>query len=202
MVSQSIKHKLQSLGMLPHKSFIFFLSVALLVTVLWSLGDSITQHLMYHQRSIADGQVWRIITGHLVHSNGWHLLLNITSLLLIGWLFSQHLDIRLWATVFLLSALMISLTYFWLAPQFQYYVGLSAVLYAIIIIGALFDLKQQPLIAIIILLVVTGRVIWQQFSGGVDELAELIGERVAVESHLFGIIIGYLQGLFLLWWKK
>jgi len=138
----------------------------------------------------------------MVHSNGWHLLLNLASLLLIGWLFCQHLSISLWSAVFSLSAFLISMAYYWFAPQFQYYVGLSATLYAVIIIGSLLDLKQQPLIASLILLVVTGRVIWQQIFGSVDELAALIGDRVAIESHLFGIITGYILGLFLLWWKK
>jgi len=103
---------------------------------------------------------------------------------------------------FIGSAFLVSSAYFWYATEFDYYVGLSAVLYAVIIIGALLDIKEQPLIASLILLVVTGRVIWQQFSGGADNLANLIDERVAIESHLFGISAGYLQGSILLWKQR
>ena len=184
------------------KSLLFFISVALLISLLWVLGESTLEALMYHRQAIGEGQYWRFITGHLVHSNGWHLLLNLASLIMIGLLFNHHLSITFWIIVFVVSALLISAAYFWYAPEFDYYVGLSAVLYAAIIIGALLDLKEQPFIAALILIVVTGRVIWQQYAGSVDALADIIDDRVAIESHLFGIISGYLIGPILVWRQR
>ncbi len=172
--------------------------MAVIVIVLWLMGESASTLLIYHRSAITDGQIWRLFTGHLIHSNLWHLLLNLASLMMIGILFSQHLTYKMWIIVFTLSALMISFAYYFTAPQFEYYVGLSAILYAVIIIGALLDIKHQPMIAGLILLVVTGRVIWQQLYGTADDLEQLIEQRVAVESHLFGIISGYLMGLVLL----
>ena len=167
-------------------------------TLLWLLGESTLNALMYHRSGIVSGEFWRVLSGHIVHSNGWHLLLNLASLLMIGLLFSQHLTRLFWLLVFVLSGLMISACYFWIAPEYEYYVGLSAVLYAVIIIGALLDIKEQPLIAVLILVIVTARVIWQQYSGSMDSLAELIEDRVAIESHLFGICSGYVLGIILL----
>ncbi len=187
---------------IEQKSLGFFLAMALLITVLWILGDGTLDQLMYHRVAIENGQLWRILTGHLVHSNLWHLLLNLASLTMIGLLFSQHLSIKLWSAVFALSGLLISACYYFILPEYQHYVGLSAILYAVIIIGALLDLKEQMLIASLVLLVVTGRVIWQQFYGSVESLAELIGDRVAIESHLFGIVTGYVIGLLLLWRQR
>lgn len=195
----SLQEKLTSFS---HKSFLFFFTTGLIVSALWLMGDSTLDSLMYHRDSVANGEFWRFITAHFVHSNGWHLLLNLASLLLVGLLFCHHLSIRAWSILFISSALMISATYFWIAPEFKSYVGLSAVLYGVIIVGALLDLKNEPFIATVVLLIVTGRVIWQQFFGSVEELATLINERVAIESHLFGIISGYLQGIFLLWQQK
>ena len=180
------------------KSIYFFIAVAIISSVFWFAGESVLDALKYHREAVSSGQIWRLVTGHFVHSNGWHLLLNLASLLMIGMLFSQHLSIAVWSAVFIISALAISLCYFIIAPQYNYYVGLSATLYGVIIIGALLDIKQQPFIAILILVVVTGRVIWQQFYGVVGPLAEIIEDRVAIESHLFGIITGYILGLFLL----
>ncbi len=176
--------------------------MAVIVIVLWLMGESASNIFIYHRSGIAEGQIWRLFTGHLIHSNLWHLLLNLASLMMIGWLFSEHLTCKIWVIVFSLSALMISFAYYFTAPQFEYYVGLSAILYAVIIIGALLDIKHQPMIAGLILLVVTGRVIWQQLYGTADELEQLIEQRVAVESHLFGIITGYLLGLVLFWREK
>jgi len=184
------------------KSLLFFIMVALLSSLFWLAGETTLNTLMYHRQAIADGELWRLISGHFVHSNGWHLILNLASLMMIGLLFSNHLSIGTWSLMFIISGFFVSGCYFWIAPEFDYYVGLSAILYGVIIIGALLDLKHQPLIATIILIVVTGRVIWQQFSGSVDSLSDLIEDRVAIESHLFGIISGYILGLGLLFWRS
>jgi rhomboid family GlyGly-CTERM serine protease len=181
-----------------NKSVLFFVIIALISTLLWLPGDVALEALEYNRGEIGSGQIWRLLSGHFVHSNGWHLLLNIASLVLIGLLFSQHLTSLSWSIIFIISGLLISACYYWIAPQFEYYVGLSAILYAVIIVGAMLDLREQPLIATIVLVVVTGRVIWQQFYGSVDSLASIIEDRVAIESHLFGIASGYLQGIVLL----
>jgi rhomboid family GlyGly-CTERM serine protease len=186
------------LKLINNKSLLFFVFTGITSTVFWLLGDSTLNALMYHRSGIASGEFWRVLSGHLVHSNGWHLLLNLASLLMVGLLFSQHLTRLFWLLIFTLSGLMISACYFWIAPEYEYYVGLSAVLYAVIIIGALLDIKEQPLIAVIVLVVVTARVIWQQYSGSIGSLAELIEDRVAIESHLFGICTGYILGIILL----
>jgi rhomboid family GlyGly-CTERM serine protease len=188
----------QLLKLINNKSLLFFIFTGMTSTLLWLLGEPTLNVLMYHRSGIASGELWRVLSGHIVHSNGWHLLLNLASLLMIGLLFSQHLTRLFWLLVFTLSGLMISACYFWIAPEYEYYVGLSAVLYAVIIIGALLDIKEQPLIAVIILVIVTIRVIWQQYSGSMDSLAELIEDRVAIESHLFGICTGYVIGLTLM----
>lgn len=188
----------QLLKLFNNKSLLFFIFTGMTSTLLWLLGESTLNALMYHRSGIASGELWRVLSGHIVHSNGWHLLLNLASLLMIGLLFSQHLTRLFWFFVFVLSGLMISACYFWIAPEYEYYVGLSAVLYAVIIIGALLDIKEQPLIAVLILVIVTARVIWQQYSGSMDSLAELIEDRVAIESHLFGICTGYVLGIILL----
>jgi rhomboid family GlyGly-CTERM serine protease len=188
----------QLLKLINNKSLLFFIFTGVTSTLLWLLGEPTLNALMYHRSGIASGELWRIFSGHIVHSNGWHLLLNLASLLMIGLLFSQHLTRFFWLLVFVLSGLMISACYFWIAPEYEYYVGLSAVLYAVIIIGALLDIKEQPLIAVIVLAVVTTRVIWQQYSGSMDSLADLIEDRVAIESHLFGICTGYVLGIILL----
>jgi rhomboid family GlyGly-CTERM serine protease len=188
---------IRSLSFFYNKALMFFILTGITSTLLWMLGDSALIALRYDRSGIFSGQLYRLLSGHIVHSNGWHLLLNLTSLGMIGLLFSQHLSRRIWLFVFVLSALIISTCYLWIAPEYEYYVGLSAVLYAVIIIGALLDIKEQPLIAMIILLLVSARVIWQQYSGSMDSLAMLIEDRVAIESHLFGICTGYFLGIIL-----
>jgi len=183
--------------MMQHiQSRFWFIIVAVIVSLLWLGGTELSNQLAFHRLLIIEGEFWRLISGHLVHSNTWHYLLNLASLTMIALLFGSLMSNINWSFAFLFCALFVSGCYLVLAPQYTSYVGLSAVLYGVIIVGALLDLKDNKLVAIILLLVVTGRVIWQQFDGPSEELAELVNNRVAVESHLFGIISGYLFGLY------
>ena len=155
--------KLEALlkGLSPQ--IVLFASVGLLIALTWLLGDSGVRVLQLDPEGIGEAEFWRLLTGHLVHTNLWHLLLNIASLTLIALLFSALLSVKEWTAVFIASALMISSAYLLFSPGFDHYVGLSAVLYAVIIIGACFDIKTHP-----------------------------VNARVAIESHLYGVVSGYL----------
>jgi rhomboid family GlyGly-CTERM serine protease len=174
---------------------LLFIGIGLLCTVIFLIGEPLRTWLLFEKTPVVDGELWRVITGHLIHTNHWHLLLNLASLTMIGMLFQSCLTTLEWLLSFIGSALFISICYLWLDDAFDHYMGLSAVLYGVIIIGALFDLKAHRYIASIILVVVTGRVIWQQLSGGVEDLATLIEARVAIESHFYGICSGYFIAL-------
>ena len=178
-----------------HPGYLWFIFMGLVICLTFLFGDAGRESLEYHHSKIIAGELWRLITGHLVHSNLWHLILNLASLTLIATLFGTLLNFKQWFFGFLFSGLFVSACYIVISPQFESYVGLSAVLYGAIIIGALLDLGKNIWIAVALLVIVTGRVIWQQFDGASIELAEMVGTRVAIESHLYGIISGYLYGL-------
>lgn len=169
--------------------------IAVIIIGLWFGGDDWVRALEYHGDKIANGEFWRFLTGHLVHSNTWHMLLNLSSLVFIGLLFSSLLSGVVWALAFLFCSLLVSACYWFITPEFKIYVGLSAALYGVIIIGALQDLRENKMIAGALLVIVTGRVIWQQFDGASDSLAVMVESRVAIESHLYGISAGYLFSL-------
>ncbi len=176
---------------LNHSGTKCFLVIAVIIIGFWFGGDSWVKALEYHRIKIEDGEVWRLLTGHLVHSNSWHMLLNLSSLVFIGLLFSSLLSGLVWALAFVFCALVVSACYWFISPEYVIYVGLSAALYGVIIVGALQDLRENKLIASALLIIVTGRVIWQQFDGASDSLADLVDSRVAIESHLYGIAAGY-----------
>ena len=180
---------------LKHSGTHCFLVIAVIIIGLWFGGDSWVTALEYHSDRIAEGEYWRILTGHLVHSNTWHMLLNLSSLMFIGLLFSSLLSGLTWALAFIFCSLVVSACYWFITPDYKIYVGLSAALYGVIIIGALQDLRDNKLIAGALLIIVTGRVIWQQFDGASDSLAEMVDSRVAIESHLYGIAAGYVFSL-------
>ena len=182
---------------LKHSGQPTFIAIGTLIVALWLGGNDWVVALEYHREKIATGELWRVLTGHLVHTNTWHMLLNLSSLLFIGLLFGTLLSAKIWVGAFIFCSLAVSAAYWFIAPQFIIYVGLSAALYGVIIVGALQDFKDNKLIAGALLVIVTGRVIWQQFDGASESLADMVDSRVAIESHLYGIVAGYLFSVLL-----
>lgn len=99
--------------------------------------------LEFSRSAIADGELWRLLTGNLMHSNGWHLLMNIGGLLLatllVGHLFSERHFIALAIS----NGLSVGVLIYWLNPEIEYYVGLSGYLHGLFIYGALLGLSQS-----------------------------------------------------------
>lgn len=85
---------------------------------------------------LAAGEWWRIWTAHLAHASTYHLVWTLLPLLALGWLWEPVLRGRYWAVV-LLAATCIGFGVLLLEPQLASYVGLSGVLNAIWVAGAL-----------------------------------------------------------------
>lgn len=169
------------------------LSLAILSTVLmlFSLG----YYLDFDRTAIANGEVWRVLTGQFTHSNWYHLLLNILGIVFIWLLHAEYTTIKkYWVNVGLLGAftgLMI-----WLfAPNIVVYTGLSGLLHGLIVWGALEDIKRKLTTGYLLLIGVWAKVLWEQYAGASADVAMLIDSRVAIEAHLFGAIGGVLLAI-------
>lgn len=81
--------------------------------------------LLYDRAAIADGELWRIWTGHLVHFGWAHLFVDGGLLLIVGWIAENQ---QPWFTRigFVLMPAFISGCMFWLEPGLARYGGLSA----------------------------------------------------------------------------
>ncbi|MDP5460211.1 rhombosortase [Alishewanella sp. HL-SH06] len=154
--------------------------------------------LQYSRPAIGQGEVWRVLTGHLLHSNAYHLLMNMVGLLLIM-LIHGHLPGRLaFGWQLLILGLGTSAGLWWLAPDMLYYVGLSGVLHGILCYGAVIDIKQGFRTGYLILAGVLVKILSEQFSAPDLALAAQINADVAIDAHLFGASVGCLLGLVLL----
>ncbi len=82
--------------------------------------------LLYDRLEIAQGQLWRLWTGHLVHFGWPHLVVDAGLLLIVGWFAERkHPAFTYWALA--LMPLFISGCLYWLDPEMVRYGGLSAV---------------------------------------------------------------------------
>lgn len=105
-------------------------SLALLLIALQASSSGVFELLVYDRAAIFNGQVWRLITGHLVHLDWSHLALNAAALVGLGFLIETGDDDGRGKLVAVLatSAAAISIALFLFSPTTAYYAGLSGVL--------------------------------------------------------------------------
>ncbi len=169
------------------------LAFILLLLVLHVLPDTLRSALEYHRAQ--PQQVWRAVTGHLLHSNHWHLMMNLGALLLMLMLHQLYYNLKSFTLLLVCGCIGISILLYLFSPDIQIYVGLSGWLHCFITLGALLDIKHKIQSGWLILLGVIAKVTYEQWQGPDTELAALIDANVAIDAHLYGVICGLLPGL-------
>jgi len=173
------------------------IAAAVLLLHASGLGDAFE-----YRRAFLASEPWRLLTGHLVHINWPHALINAAALLIVARLFAPDLSApRQW--VILLSAgVVMGLGLAALAPGILWYRGLSGVLHALFFAGAakwLFSVKQRTVSALWLpaALFVGGwiKVALEQPAGDALPYADWLGAAVVPQAHLLGAACGSVFGL-------
>jgi len=178
---------------------IIILTLSLL---LFLLQPGSNQWFSYYHSAIENGQWWRLLTAHICHTNGYHLLLNGIGLLVVVSLFLNTFKSKNLLLISLFSSLFISLCLFWLEPSVQQYVGLSGVLHALFAFGVCDELKKQDRWGIILGLGFIAKIGFEQFNGPSPSTESLIGATVLIDAHLYGAIAGVVYFLSLQLWQR
>jgi rhomboid family GlyGly-CTERM serine protease len=118
------------------------LAIAAVALLLTALG--VAEALEY-RRALLASEPWRLITGHLVHINWAHAVINVLALLIVARLFSPDLTVLRQMTVLLTAGFVISAGLTLGRPDIAWYRGLSGVLHALFFAGATtWLLRTQP----------------------------------------------------------
>jgi rhomboid family GlyGly-CTERM serine protease len=159
--------------------------------------------LAWDRVSIADGDYWRLITGHLVHNNSNHLLLNSVGITIALLLIRDTFGVRSFCTLNLLVALLTGIFLYVFEPQLYYYVGFSAVLHGLVASYGINKVPSAPWFGGAILCLLALKLLLE---GQPQFTANLIGIRVATEAHFWGLISGLISGVVFIcgahWQKK
>ncbi len=150
------------------------------------------QLLQWQPDTITSGQWWRLFTGHLVHLNVNHLLLNLAGVLILALLFPRFLpaDRLLWIT--LLMAAAISLGLLSLRPDLASYRGFSGCIHGLAAILAMRGLKTDRWFSIILLAALSVKLVLEGVGLDRSETTALIGGPVIWEAHALGFASGLL----------
>lgn len=172
----------------PH--CVFWLLLIAVCTVLEFSG--MTSALRFDRHLIEAGQWYRLLTANFVHLNSTHLMMNMLGVLLILFFFSGQLKIFQWAGLVLLSSLMVGMSLLLFNPEVKSYVGLSGVLHALFIAGAVTEIRRFPLSGWLFLSALIVKLVWEQINGAMPGSESLIHGHVLVDSHLYGAVGGVL----------
>jgi len=174
------------------------LLLALISIAAYYCEPTSSQWLAYDRYAIQGLDTWRLLTGNLVHTNGYHLLLNLAGLVLLWALHGEHYRIGRFVKVFVWCSVGTSVGLYFLSTDLIWYAGLSGALHGIFVWGACMDVRANMRSGWLLLIGVAIKVAYEQVSGSSPDVAALIDARVAIDAHLFGAISGLL--LFAMMW--
>lgn len=152
-------------------------------------------NLSYQRELLEGGQWWRLFSGQFVHNNSSHLMSNIAALVLSRVLLVRVYTERSFVMSLLSCALMTGLLIHVLLPSYDYYLGVSAALYGILVAGAIAMLRRRSFFGAALLLIICLKLLQDYFvPSAVLPVSERIGVPVAVDAHFVGVLAGVLLG--------
>ncbi|MEO0676167.1 MAG: rhombosortase [Pseudomonadota bacterium] len=174
-------------------------TLALIGAVIGALAftdDAGRAALGLQREAVLGGEVWRLLTAHLVHLTRAHAGMNILGLVLLAVLLWPALEPGRLLFACAASALAISLGCLIFLPHLESYVGWSGITHGVIAWGGLrlWQMGTRGFAAILL----TGLAIkigWETVMGPTPGASEAIGGVILLESHLYGTIGGIFAGL-------
>lgn len=179
-----------------HDKWLLCLAVALVALMAACWPDGLAR-LRYDRPGLMDGEVWRVVTAHLVHLNWLHLFLNLLGLLLICELQWGVLPLRHGIGLLGFSGIAISVSLWWLHPELVWYAGLSGGLHGLwagcVIYGLRHTSDASPRSHLNYLagaFLLAAKLLMEFHYGPSENTAHLIGGGVVNASHLYGALGG------------
>lgn len=177
------------------------LAGAALILLLQSM-PAVLPALEYRRAALA-AEPWRLLTGHLVHVNWTHALVNAVAWVVLASLFAPQLDARRQSLSLALGAAFISLALAGGYPSIAWYRGASGALHALFFAGAVTavgaSLRRQPrrpaLLPLALLVGGWIKVALEQPGGSATPHAEWLAATTVPQAHLLGALAGTLLGL-------
>jgi rhomboid family GlyGly-CTERM serine protease len=188
----------------------FALAGALIFVLLQGVASALPQvgAVLEYQHAALGAQPWRLLTGHWVHINWVHALINAAAWFIVARLFAQELSPARQVFVVLGAGVAISAGLALVYPQIDWYRGFSGVLHALFFAGATTWLTRtlaEPAARTLAALWLPGalavggwvKVLLEQPAAGTAPYATWLGATTVPQAHLLGAACGTVVGLFL-----
>ena len=163
---------------------------------------SFDQMLRFDRNAIDAGAFWLLLSGNFVHLGSGHLLMNMAGFVLVVALVWSHFIIVEWVLIIVFSSLAVGIGLYLFDQDILWYVGFSGTLHGLVIAGSLADLRYYPKSAALLLILIIGKLVWEQLLGALPGSESVAGGTVVVNAHLYGAIGGAVMGVLLLLLKR
>lgn len=146
--------------------------------------------MRYERERIADGELWRLVSGHLVHLGPTHALMNIVALAVLALLLARYLKPIDWLWLFLVSALTIDAGLYWFSPNVTWYVGLSGVLHGFWAGATVFAWRDDRRQAAVLTALLIIKLSYESWYGPVPMTGAIAAGPVVAVAHAYGAFGG------------
>lgn len=157
--------------------------------------------LLEYRRALAAQEPWRLLTGHFVHLSFVHAALNVVALLLLDRLFADRLRPREFFAILGIAPIAMSLVFWLVLPELQWYRGLSGALHAVYFAGCVVwtatSAGRARWLPTAALVGGTLKVLLEQPWDSSFPVHEVLRVAVVPQAHLIGAMLGTAAGLLL-----
>jgi rhomboid family GlyGly-CTERM serine protease len=171
------------------------LALVLLLLGLALGGEPLRRTLRWDRAALEAGEAWRLVTGHLVHLDLAHAVLNVAGMLLVWALFARLFTALQWGLVVLAGVAAIDLGLWLVNVELRWYVGASGVLHAAMAAGIVRRMIERDVIAWGLGVVGVAKLVYEHVSGAMPFTSS--GALVVTDAHLYGALAGMVCGLLL-----
>ncbi len=155
-------------------------------------GDPGRLALRYDRAALASGELWRLLSAHVVHLSLRHALVNAAGLVLLWALFARDYAPRAWLLITLAALLTLDAGLWFLDQTVAWYVGSSGVLHGLLAAGTVAHLKRRDREGVLLLVLLLGKLTWEQLVGPLPFSGS---PEVVVDAHLYGVVGGAAAAL-------
>lgn len=164
-------------------------------------GADVQMALRFSHVALLQGEWWRFITGHLLHTGWVHLGMNLGAAFLLTLFLDRHRSLHYWILLWLLCMLGTSVGLYVWSPQVSWYVGLSGALHGVFVaVLAEAWCKGGKMELRLLVLAILAKVLWEQLQGPMPGSEASIGAPVVVDAHFYGSVTGLVISLVVLLW--
>lgn len=154
-----------------------------------------SEYFAFERTWWSQGHYYQALTGHFLHTNFIHILFNLVGLALLWALHGDDYETPSYLAKFMLTCILLSLCLHFFAPNITWYVGLSGAIHGVFAWGCVRDLENKMLSGWLLLIGLAIKVGNEQIYGAGSLMPDLIDANVAIDSHLYGALIGLAIGI-------